>query len=57
MEGSSARAPQGHINFAILGIVPPMALTTERSSVLNSTAGSSGDGTTPGGHTLEWMVR
>lgn len=57
MEGSSVRAPPGRTNFATLRIVPPTPLTTERSSVLSSTANSSGDGTTAGDHTVEWMVR
>lgn len=57
MEGSSARVLLGHISFATLKIVPPTPLTTERSSAWSSTANSSEDGTTPGGHTLEWMVR
>lgn len=50
------RAPPGRTNFVTLRIVPPMPLTTERNSVPNSTGNSSEDGTTPGDHTLEWMV-
>lgn len=56
-EGSSARVPPGHTNFAILKTVPGTPLTIEHNSVLSSTANSSEAGTTLGDHTLEWMVR
>lgn len=55
--GSSVMAPLDHTNFATLWIVQPILLITEQNSVLNLTAGSSEDGTTPGDRTLEWMVR
>lgn len=56
-EGSSARAPPGRTSSATLKTAPPTPSTTEHSSVPNSTANSSEDGTTPGDHILKWMVR
>ena len=57
MEENTVKAPPGHTNYVILRIVQSTPSTTERSSVLSLTANSSEDGTTPGDHTLEWMVR
>ncbi len=56
MEGNSVKAPPDRTNFVTLRIVPPTQLTTEHSSVPSTTASSSEDGTTPGGHTHEWTV-
>lgn len=56
LEGSFARALPGRTSCATPWTVPAALLTTGHSSAQSSTANSSGDGTTPGGHTQEWTV-
>lgn len=56
MEGNSAKVPVVFINFVIISHVQRIAWTSVPSSVQNTTANLSGDGTTSGSHILKWKV-